>query len=235
MLKLNYNCVDYDYNTSRDCETSGYCDSICRCSKIVDIKIESVNLSSLTEEIYSQLEPSSKKSKKRNLKLANLLYGGDTVDKYCINRILTAHKAWDENYWNVGVENGYYGEEIGEVTIDTGLIAKISNDVDAMYKLETLTDKIKYVVNLEYGYLNNTIANAEFELIAIFKNDIEFKKLNQNHINDIKSKDTSYYNDENYYYPKGIVKKSGNMYKIIDGFHRILTSESKKIEVFCIK
>lgn len=234
MLKLNYNCIDYDYDTSRDCENYG-CDSICRCSKIVGIMVNSINLSDLTEEIYSQLEPSNKKSKKRNLKLANLLYGGDAVDKYCIHRILTAYKAWDHNYWNIGIENGYYGEEIGEITIDVGLITKISNDVDKMYKLETLSDKIKYVINLEYGYLNNTIANSEFELIAIFKNDINFKKLNQNHINDIKSKDTSYYNDENYYYPKGIVKKSGNMYKIVDGFHRILTSNSKKIEVFCIK
>lgn len=235
MLKLNYNCVNYNYSTSRDCERSGYCDSICRCCKIVDITIESVNLSDLTEEIYSQLEPSNKKSRKRNSKLSNLLYGGDTVDKYCIHRILTAHKAWNEECWNVGVENGYYGEEIGEINIDVGLITKISNDVSKMYSLETLSDKIKYVVNLEYGYLNNTIDNAEFELIAIFKNDIDFKKLNQNHIKDIKSKDTSYYNDENYYYPKGIVKRSGNMYKIVDGFHRILTSESKKIEVFCIK
>lgn len=234
MLKLAYNCVHYDYNVERNCEGYG-CDEICKCGKIIDVVVTSVDISELSEEIYWQLEPTNKKSKKRNSKLANILYSGDIVDRYCIHRILTAHKVWYEGYWNVGIESGYYGEEIGDITIDVNIITKISKDVDTMYKLPTLSDKIKYVVNLEYGYLNNTIQNAEFELLSIYKNDIDFKKLNQNHIKDIKSKDTYYYNDENYYYPKGIIKKSGDKYKIVDGFHRILTSNSKKIEVFCIK
>ena len=61
----------------------------------------------------------------------------------------------------------------------------------------------------------------------ISKDQIDFKRLNQNHIKLIEQKkkqhELSFYLPDSYDLSRGIVKKVGEKYSIIDGFHRIIS------------
>jgi len=230
MLKLDYTySTDYDYNTEHSCDSSGcYDEGICRCGHIVDAYVNSVNLSSLTEEIYSQFMPENKKSRKRETRISEILYGGEIVDKYCIYRILVINKAFDTGYWEVNICGGYYGQEINDVTISVSILNHINSQCERLFQLETLSEKLRYVLELEYGFLLDDVKDCEFELISIYKNHIDFKKLNQNHIKNVKGEDLKHYSPTEYDLPRGIVRGEIDNYKIIDGFHRIIASEDKK-------
>jgi len=236
MLKNNYKSPRYNYNTDYSCEKSGcYDEGICRCGRINDARVESVDLSYLTIEIYDQLVPSDKKSKKRDTKLSDLLYGGEIVDKYCIYRILSINKVWHPDLWEVNTTGGYYGDEIDDVTLDIVTLSKVSTECSKLFDLTTLKDKILYVVELEYGFVLDELKNCDFELITIYKNHIDFKKLNQNHIKNVKMEDLSHYSEDMYDLPRGIVRGEIDSYKIVDGFHRIIAASDKKsFEVFRI-
>ena len=153
MLKNNYYAPQYDYNTEYSCEESGcHEEGICRCGRIVDAHVERVDLTYLTTEIYDQLIPSDKKSKKRDTKLSELLYGGEIVDKYCIYRILSINKVWNTNLWEVNKSGGYYGDEIDSVTLDIVTLSKVSTQCSKIFEFTTLRDKLLYVIELEYGF-----------------------------------------------------------------------------------
>jgi hypothetical protein len=230
MLKPDYTyCTDYDYNTEYSCDTSGcYDEGICRCGRIENAVVKSVNLSSLTEEIYSQLMPENKKSRKRESRISEILYGGSIVDKYCIYRILVVNRVFLTDCWEVNTTSSYYGDEVDSVTIEPSTLNKINSQCEKLFSLETLSDKLKYVLELEYGYVLDDVKDCEFELVSIYKNHIDFKKLSQNHIRNVKMEDLSHYSISNYYLPRGIVRGEIDNYKIVDGFHRIIASNDKK-------
>lgn len=243
MLKSHYHSPDYTYNTEYSCETFG-CnqEGICRCGSIVDLEVTKIDLSYLTQEIYEQLIPSDRKSRKRDTKLSQLLYGGEVVDKYCIYRILSINKVYNPNLWEVNITGGYYGDEIDGVHLDKSVLSKIESECQKLFELESLSDKLRYVIELEYGYVLDDLQDCEFELISIYKSYIDFKKLNQNHIKMVKMEDLDHYSIDNYDLPRGIVRgdSSGwvpvDNYKIVDGFHRIIAAPDKKsFQVFCVK
>lgn len=229
MLKIDYTySTDYDYDREYSCDTSGcYDEGICRCGRIENTTVNSVNLTSLTEEIYSQFMPENKKSRKRESRISEILYGGEIVDKYCIYRILVVNKAFNTSYWEVITCGGYYGDEVDSVNIDIVTLNKINSQCEKLFTLETLSDKLKYVLELEYGYVLDDVKDCDFELISIYKNHIDFKKLNQNHIKNVKMEDLTHYSVSNYDLPRGIVRGETDNYKIVDGFHRIIAANDK--------
>jgi hypothetical protein len=210
------------------CETSG-CDEegICRCGKIVDEHVISVDLSLVTDEIYNQLFPRENQSDKRENILSEIFYGGEEVDKYCIYRILAINESYCPENWRVNISGGYYGDEIDDITMDLEMYKKINEQCQKLKKLTTLKDKINYVIFLEYGHLLEDLKDIDYELVAIYKNHIDFKKLNQNHIKNVKMKNLEHYSYTNYILPRGIVRGDTDNYKIVDGYHRIIASDSK--------
>jgi hypothetical protein len=243
MLKNDYYAPKYDYNTEYSCEQSGcHEEGICRCGRINDAHVESVDLSYLTIEIYDQLVPSNSKSKKRDSRISQLLYGGELVDKYCIYRILSINKVWNTDLWEVNTSGGYYGDEVDNVTLDISVLSKVSTQCSKVFELSTLRDKLLYVIELEYGYILEDLKDCDFEIISIYKSYIDFKKLNQNHIKNVKMEDLDHYSNNNYDLPRGIVRGDStgwvpmDNYKIVDGFHRIIAAHDKKpFQVFCVK
>ena len=225
--------VNYRYDREYSCEDSG-CDNegICRCSKIYNLTIETVNIPSVVNTIFNNLQSGSRKAQKRDLKISNLLYGGEVIDKYCIDRILVSNKVYLESNWTIEVCGGYYGEEIGEIAITADLYNKIDAQINHVCNLLTLSEKLKYVIGVEYGRILPIFEGKNFELISIYKSQINFKKLNQKHIQSVKQEDLSHY--WNYSLPRGIVKKIGDDYLIIDGYHRIISCDQKSFEVFLL-
>ena len=239
MLKNNFSdsIIDYDYLREYYCEQSSCHDEgICRCSSIVDVEIKSVNLTFISDVIYSELLPSDKISKKREMKLSELLYGGETVDRYCIYRILSINKVYMPCNWELNIIGGYYGQETEGFNLDPSVFSKISSEINFLYSLQNMSDKLKYVLKLEYGHLTNTVKDSDFEIISIYKTDIDTKSLNKNHLLNVKQEDLSHYQRGSYNLPRGIVKKLTNGYSIIDGYHRIeAISDRKQFEVFMVK
>jgi hypothetical protein len=238
--RFNYD-VEYDYDTDYSCSESG-CneEGICRCGHIYRADVTSVDLMKLTHSIYESLVDTTSKSGKRNQKLDSLFGQGEILDKYCIYRILSHYKVYNTDIWEVGVTGGYYGDEIGDVVLSTTTFNHISKDCSQLLSLETLEAKIKFVLTLEYGYLLPELEPVKFEIISISKDDIDFKSLNQNHIK-LVNEEKSYnglihYSNKSYDLPRGVVRKLGTKYKIIDGFHRIIGYDgSSTFDVFCVK
>jgi hypothetical protein len=229
--------IEYDYLQEYYCEQSGCHDEgICRCSSIVDVEIKSVNLTFISDIIYSELLPPDKVSRKREMKISELLYGGETVDRYCIYRILSLNKVYMPCNWELNIIGGYYGQETDGFIMDPSIFSKISSQIDFLYTLQSMSDKLKYVIELEYGHLTDTVKDSDFEIISIYKTDIDNKSINKNHLFNVKQEDLSHYNRGVYNLPRGIVKKVSSGYSIIDGYHRIeAISDRKLFEVFLVK
>lgn len=241
MLENNFNqyIIELDYHTEYSCEDSGCYEDICRCGRINDIRIISIDFNKLVDMIYDSLTDYNSKAGKRQQRISQLLYGGEVVDKYCINRIITKYKLYETCNWTIQVDGGYYGDEIGNITINQIIFDLVKSECQKLMELETISEKIKLVLSLEYGYLLTDLGNKDFEIIRISKSDIDFKSLNQNHIklvNEEKSVNgLSHYNSFFYHLPRGVVRKIGNQFKIVDGFHRIMEIDSTgEFEVFCV-
>ena len=85
---------------------------------------------------------------------------------------------------------------------------------------------------MEYGYIIPELVDKDFEIIEICKDDIHFG--NKEHLNKVKEKNLEFYRDENYKGIRGIVYFDGK-YRVIDGYHRINTSNKSKIKVINVK
>jgi len=238
MLRNSYYSTQYDYDREYSCyvDEDSYCaqDGICRCSRIYNAHVTDVDMRSMTEEIYKQFVDTDSLQGKRDARLSELFSGGPEVDKYCINRIITHYRLWNPDNWKVNVSGGYYGDEIDDVSLDDIILKQVSKDCSDMIQLSSIRDKLRFVLTLEYGYLLDDIRVSDFDIISITKEDIDFKKLNKNHIENVLKEDLSFYSSDKYVLPRGVVRRSGDKYKIVDGFHRITAGE-KTFKVFCIK
>jgi hypothetical protein len=201
---------------------------------IENVRLNDIDMNDLTEFFYSQIVDIKSKSGKRNEKINTLFYGGNEIDKYCINRILTINKLWNKELWEVVVCPGYYGDEIDKILLDKKIFNKIVDEIDMSLFLDTIEDKVKYILELEYGKVIDLLNYNNFEIIEIDKSEIEFT--NKNHFEIVSKKDLKFY--KNYPYIYGVVsknqKKHGKNYKIIDGYHRISSADKKTIKVILI-
>lgn len=189
--------VDCDYQTYYSCSDRASCDDgICRCGTISDIKIKKLPLAcDIVDNNFSNYT---------------------ILEKYCIERILSNNKFWNSNYWEVTVCSGYYGQEIG------GVYFELSEKCDDLIKnllLECRTDtqKIEFVLTLEYGYVLDKLKNLEWYVDIVRKEDIIFGQ--KDHYQKLDQEIVNHY--RNYSLPRGICSKEENFYKIYDGYHRL--------------
>jgi hypothetical protein len=226
---FKYCGVNYDYDSETSCSESG-CDSegICRCGVIVNQRVESVDVCQMADEIY-KLYFDNSKSTDRNNKINSVLYGtGKELDTYCIDRVLRAHMIWDNDKWSISVESGYYGQEMGRITIESPYDKKIQDDIETVLSLNTIKEKIDFILNLEYGYLLPELDGCDYEISTININDVIFGS--DGHYKKIQTQNVEHYVDINYKGIRGVVKEEGGKYKIIDGYHRMYASGLGKIK-----
>ena len=217
--------VDYDYSTENNCSDRG-CDGICRCSTIKDFKITSIDSSGIIGKLHSKYSKSL--DVKRDKKISKILGipNMKVADLYCFDRVFTILHGWDPEMYNPFIRDGYYGQEVDSVDFDSDY--KLDKHCEKIFLLDNINDKIRYVLNLEYGDVPFT--SSDFELIKIDKSQIHFS--NKNHLNSVSSENLDYYNESNYYLPRGVVDYSGGRYEIIDGYHRIFASKSNVVSVW---
>ena len=137
---LSYSGVEYGYERS-GCICN---DWPCRCTTIRNTWIENIDINKvMTELLHNNFIKTNKLTE---------------IDLYCFDRICRVNDIWDKYLYDIEVCPGYYGEEIHGVFF--GNEEKVVSEFDELLKLDSDIDKIKYILELEYGYVIDSIANC---------------------------------------------------------------------------
>lgn len=217
-----YHGVSIDYRrTSCGGSSCDKCDGYGRCSKIISTQVESVDFDS----IISSYTDESKLSE---------------IERYCFDRILRIEKLYDEDSFEVNTGRGYYGEEIESVKIISSVKQAISNKLTEISILSDI-EKIKKILEYEYGYLLDSIKDAKSAKII----EVPFESIKVgNESYHSKIKDFEMYSD--YEGPVAVClqkcdytcnkisdiwEDSRFNYRIIDGYHRYSAAKLNKKDV----
>lgn len=213
-------CLEIDYQLEYSCPSNGCLeDGVCRCGVAKDISIKKININLITKNIYEQIFDGNWKQTKRNNFITEMFYGGKEVDLYCINRILSINKVWHFKSWELKVVKGYYSQTV-EVSIEENLFKKIENEIFTICEMNKLSERINFLLNLEYGFIPENLKESKFKIIKISKSQIDWSKINSKHLENIIK--NNYYDDYNLI--RGVVKKVGKKFIIIDGYNRITSA-----------
>jgi len=205
--------VEYDYDRSA-CACDAYeRGDYCRCTTIERAWVESINIKRVVDKLYT------KYCKEHS-----------EVNEYCFERICVALKIYDKDYYEVESCGGYYGEEIDGVYFEDE--EKIFNSYNELLKLGSDIEKIKYVLELEYGYLLDRVnikTSAKIEVVSTEKIKLPqqeyFMKLSKEVIEDYKNRKL----------PVAVcIKEKDRFYDafdryiLIDGYHRFIANKERK-------
>lgn len=222
-----YSGVEVAYDRGYSCEESG-CDTICRCSFIINKEISYVNVSNLVKSIYSEIDNNSKSSKRNNI--INSIFGIEKeLEIYTIDRVLRKALIYDEVNWIIEIEGGYYGEEVASVKLHTAYADKLSKKLDNILSIDNVKKRVEFLLELEYGYILPELLNKDYRVVTINKSDIVFG--NEKHLKNVSTKDLDFYSDSNYDGIRGIVTKKDGKYKVIDGYHRLSKTNKSLVKV----
>lgn len=235
MMENNFRyLVEIDWRGYTDCENN-YCDDegICRCYTINETWVKDIHYSKIIDYAYESLFPNNLVSRQRQDRLEQILNDGDEIiDKYGLWHLSKYHQLWKKENYNIEVSPGYYGEEIENVELHPTIYGRWVQDCQEFYQLETLKEKIFFLLEKEYGKVLDHLKDLTPKLVVIEKGDIDWKSTNPKHLELVKEKDCPYYSDDEYKLPRGIVRKVKNKYQIIDGYHRLTNTKHDIVEVY---
>jgi len=195
--------VDYDYDTYSNCEAEG-CDGICRCSRLTNLRVTHVNINYFADSVSNNMNLNQKDPQ-------------HLILRYCVDRILRLHKAYESSVWNVDVCSSYYGEEVCGVSLDSDLANNLKREFK---KLLIAKNPIEFVLKQEYDHLLPELENENWEL-----RKVPFKNLHLGairHMQKINRKESKIY--ENYIGALAVclpAEDEPDHYRVIDGYHRV--------------
>lgn len=218
--------IDVTYTAFRECETEpDHCSIVCRCRKIIDVKIRAIHLNSLIDEIFVQCYPKAREmSPEAVVELRTLMY--------CLDRLLRHHKAYSAENWTYRIEPGYYGEEFMGCSIQQSIRDQLIVDLNTILPLSP-ENQIRWVLRQEYGYLLPILENCTFRYRLIPRDRIKYGS--QNQYTRAITENLDHYRD--YPLPRCICRQeTDGTYWIVDGYHRFLATlpGSDKIKVYLI-
>jgi len=225
--------IDYDYDVDYSCSDSFcYEEGICRCGTITNSYIHSIDVSSISNEIYNKLFDNSISTKRNNS--INSLWGiTEDIQRYTIDRILRINKIWKPEFWEVNICGVYYGQEIDDILLNEDLVQKINNDLEIALKIDDLRERIEFLLEKENGFILDGLKDKEYKQFTISINDIYFPNLGRK--SNLKLDEMDYYSDKKYTGIRGIVKRDGNKFRVIDGYHRLSKTENKLVKVLIVE
>lgn len=225
--------VSYDYDTIYSCEESG-CneEGICRCGHITNTYLNKVDVSAIVTNIYSEIFDNSISTKRHNA--INSLWGiSEEIQKYTIDRILRVNKIWKPQFWDINVSGGYYGQEIDEVVLIEDMVLKINSQLERAFQIDNLSERVEYLLTIENGFILDNIKDKKYHISVIDIDDIIFS--NTEHKRKVVIEELEHYSDRNYSGIRGVVKKDGLKFKLIDGYHRLSKTENKLVKVLVVE
>ena len=220
--------VQYNYEVKNSCQERGCNDEgICRCGVIVDAKVKNVDVTLLANTIYSSYYGDDKVYK-RNYQINIVLFGtGEDLDIYTIDRILRIHKICDPYNWKISIFDGYYGQEIDGVYLDETLRKKLESCIYTALDIDNINQRVEYLLKLEYDYILPELEGCNYSVTEVSRNDVYLG--NVNHCKKVKSENLDHY--KNYNGIMGVVLADGSKYRLIDGYHRMLSTNLSYVKV----
>lgn len=224
--------VSYNYDTEYSCEESGCIEEgICRCGHITNTYLTKVDITALTTNIYMEIFDNSISTKRHNT--INSLWGiTEEVEKYTIDRILRINKVWKPEFWEINVSGGYYGQEVSDVVFVEDMVQKLNIQLEKAFEIDNLTKRIEYLLELENGFILDDLKDKRYSVSVIDIDDIIFP--NKDHKKRVLIEELEHYSDRNYKGIRGIVKKDGKKFRLIDGYHRLSKTENKLVKVLVV-
>lgn len=201
---LQYN-VEYDYERSAcTCDAYERLD-YCRCTTIERAWVESINVKLIINELYKKYckEPSE-------------------INEYCFDRICVAMKIYDKDYYEVETCGGYYGEEINGVYFENE--EELVNAYNELLKLDSDIEKIKYVLELEYGYLIDKVKNTTSAYILNVNTGL-IKLPQQEYFMRLSKEVLEDYRDRKL--PVAVCIDEKTKFSLVDGYHRFVANKDK--------
>jgi len=183
------------------------------------------------------------------------------ITRYCIHRVLTHHKLFhplhtitpaptknsknskiepsntpEKNMpyfiWNYHLDQDYYGEEVSQITLKSPLAEELSRALSGLQH-KSSTERIEYVLKMEYGYLIPSVKGRKWYVVQIAKGDLYFS--NQEHyekcVAELQQEESKEYTQSllELKYPRAITARvEPHKYKVIDGYHRLAGSGTEK-------
>lgn len=201
--------VNCDYE-----RTACHCnDDYCRCTQIINAHVCDVDVKNVIKELRNKYKIDS------------------YIDEYCFDRICHTFKIYDINLYEVKVGVGYYGEEVYGVYFENE--KEIFNAYCELLTLNSDIEKIKYCLNLEYGYLIDCVESASVaSIIEVSADEIYvpqmeyFKKVDKKVIEEYRNR----------HLPIAVCIKDGVRYKLIDGYHRFVANkDNENVDIVIIE
>ena len=202
---------DYDYDIIKNCSEYG-CDDICRCSKIENVRINSIPC------FFGEIQSFFK------------AFG--ELDHYCIERILNCFGIYDPDFWEPQIGRGYYGEELENFSFNQA--NEVNSYIDNLLSLKFDCEKINYILKLEYGYILDSIKDkTDWSIKKVDKNLIKFG--NEAYTSRLNRSTIIRYEKSTYDMPICVCLPIDDKFKLIDGYHRFsaLKNDVKKIKIIC--
>jgi len=206
LLQNFHCCLDIDYELS-DC--TGECEGFCRRTTLENLRVLSVDFASIVKTICHDVSP---------------------VVRYCVDRILMAYKLYESDLWRIETVGGYYGEEIGDVTLSLDVVRLCDEAIAKVMAMKDDNERFVFVLELEYGYLLDILKGKNFVLKDVRKSDLVFGQVD--HYRKLEKRVIESY--RHYKLPRGVcVAIDGGKYRVIDGYHRCAAVDgNRKCSVF---
>jgi hypothetical protein len=199
--------VEYDYERSA-CTCDAYeRGDYCRCTTIERAWVESINVKLIVNKLYKKY-----------------CQEHSEINEYCFDRICSALRIYDKNLYEVETCGGYYGEEIDGVYFENE--EELVSAYNELLKLESDIEKIKYCLNLEYGYLIDKVKNATLAYIHNIHTGL-IKLPQQEYFMRLSREVLEGYRDRKL--PVAVCIKNEDKYVLIDGYHRFIANKDKNI------
>ena len=203
--KYNYSCL-VDYETEGyypDCEAGTCDDSICRCYTISSVRIDEF-LSWKAESFLEKIVDAP----------------NHPLERYALERVLSRslYSSMFETHWSPG----YYGDEVDRISVDTSSreYYDLEKRLETFQRLETITEKVRMALTLEYGYLLPEIQSVEsWEIQRVNVKDVSVSKDTLSRVNQDLVQGYTYRRWDNKT-PVGVAVPKEGVLKLIDGFHR---------------
>ena len=210
---------------------NNYCKNfgICNCLVIRDTKIRDINFNRVVDSISIQVLHPDSIVYSLDEKINKVVYGFDRdFDYYCIERICASMKLFLSDKWCVNITDGYYGQVIESVSIKEPLFTRLVQILEELFFQKTVKERTTFLLNEEYGFVSQSLIDKKWRISTISVDDLVFpniehyKRIKVEHKEQIDGRKSKI---------KGVVKKNGNLYEVIDGHHRIKSNTENKIKI----
>jgi len=127
--------VEMDYDTYNACEHGSDCcqNDYCRCGVLTNIHATSVNIPSIVRSLLPCSAPK--------------------IHRYAVDRILRIYEVYNPGLYEGSAVGGYYGEELGPVTICHQVAQKCDKAIGLVMNIKQIKEIVEYLLTLEYGFL----------------------------------------------------------------------------------